>query len=96
MKDEEVHMGYYNWRTPTHIIHIKLIVRTDDWPQLLNTLMNMSCGLHASMTLKIMVVLLINLTVPLQITTEPSFSFENISHGYSCSYKGTPPQTFGV
>lgn len=78
MTDEEVDMGYYHWRIPTHFNHMKLTVRTDGWSQLPDMLMNMSCGLHVSMTLKILVMLLIDLTVELRITTEPSLSFENI------------------
>lgn len=75
MKDEEVDKGCYSWRTPTPFKHMKLTVRTDGWLQLPNTLMNMSRGLHVSTTLKILVKLLIDLTVPLQITTEPSLIF---------------------
>lgn len=74
MKDEEVDMdiGYYNWRIPTHFNHVKLTVRTDGWFQLPNALMNMSCGLQVSMALKVLIMLLIDLTVLLQFTAESS------------------------
>lgn len=43
--------------------------------------MSMPLSLHVSMTLKILVMVLKYPTVPLQITTEPSLSFENVLCG---------------